>query len=352
MKVLLIANTSEDEYSLLKYFENGLKSLGHDTKWFPLLPNFNIVKRVYLKGRTPLGTFVKRASTRLANSRIFWHKQTVFNNLIKTVEEFKPQFILTATATNLDKDILSRIASKGIPVFHYFTEPIPLDNRKFLEAIPFYECIFTYNKEFVEQWSSLGAKDVKYLPFASDPGVHKPVNLSDKEKNFFQSPISYIAAWQPGVEYWPEKIFDFGLKIWGNQWYYLKKSSLLKKAWQGEDSGMGENFARVCSAAKIIFNLVREKNGQSHSMKTFEIPSCGGFMLTKRTEDQLEFFPEDVGAVYFSTEEELLEKIKFYLKNDDQRKKIAAKGFEIAKSHRYSHRMQTVIDRYKWFATN
>ena len=347
MKVLLLANMSEDEYSLLKYFENGLKSLGHDTKWFPLLPRINITKKVYLKGRSTVGTFIKRASTRLAKNRIFWHKQTVFNNLIKTIEEFKPELILTVTGINLDKDILTRIANKGIPVFHYFTEPIPFNDKKFLETIPLYECIFTYNGEFIKQWDSLGAKDVKYLPFASDPGVHKPVNLTEKERVFFQSPISYIAAWQPGVEYWPEKIADFGLKIWGNQWYYLKKNSPLKNTWQGEDSGMGENFARVCSGAKIIFNLVREKNGQSHSQKTFEIPSCGAFMLTKRTEDQLEFFPEDVAAVYFQTEEELLEKIKFYLKNDDERNKIAAKGFEIAKSHRYSHRMQEVVNRYK-----
>ena len=86
-------------------------------------------------------------------------------------------------------------------------------------------------------------------------------------------------------------------------------------------------------------------------MKTFEIPACGGFMLTKRTEDQLEFFPEDIGAVYFSTEEELIEKIRYYLKNEDKRNSIAAKGLEIANSHRYSDRMQTVMDRYKQLAS-
>ena len=41
-------------------------------------------------------------------------------------------------------------------------------------------------------------------------------------------------------------------------------------------------------------------------MKTFEIPACGGFMLTNRTDEQLEFFAEDEGAAYYSTAAELL----------------------------------------------
>jgi len=347
MKVLLIANFGESDYSLLKYFESGLKTLGHHTRWVSLLPGVDLAE--YLPtGRLGLfKAFTKRAAGRLIRSRLFWDKEANFESLKKEVEGFKPEFIITVKGTNLDRKILKYLLDKGLPVFNYFSDPIPLDHKKFLETIPLYSCIFTFNKEFVAQWRSLDAKDVVYLPFASDPQAHKPALLTKEEKDFYASPVAYLATWQPGCEYWPEKILKFGLKVWGNQWYRLSSGSPLKKAWQGEERGTGKDFAAVCSASEIIFNQVREHNGQSHSMKTFEIPACGGFMLAKRTDEQVGFFPEDKAAVYFSTEEELLDKVRFYLSHAEKRKTIAAKGFEIAKSHRYSHRMQKVIEYFR-----
>ena len=70
-------------------------------------------------------------------------------------------------------------------------------------------------------------------------------------------------------------------------------------------------------------------------------------MLSNRTEDQLKFFPEDIAAVYFSTEEELVDKIKFYLKHEEKRTAISLKGFEIAQNHRYTQRMQAIVELFK-----
>ena len=49
-------------------------------------------------------------------------------------------------------------------------------------------------------------------------------------------------------------------------------------------------------------------------MRTFEIPACFGFALSTKTKEQQDFFKEGAEADYFSTPEELKQKIDFYLK--------------------------------------
>ena len=78
-------------------------------------------------------------------------------------------------------------------------------------------------------------------------------------------------------------------------------------------------------------------------MKTFEIPACKGFVITNRTEQQLDFFLEDKACVYFSTAEELIDKTEFYLKNEKPRKMIMEAAYEISLKHRYKDRAYDMI---------
>ena len=62
-------------------------------------------------------------------------------------------------------------------------------------------------------------------------------------------------------------------------------------------------------------------------MRTFEIPACSAFMLAERTDEHLELFKEDKEAVYFTSTEELVDKVAFYLKHEAARRQIAEAGY-------------------------
>nr|WP_276598371.1 glycosyltransferase [Flavobacterium azizsancarii] len=78
-------------------------------------------------------------------------------------------------------------------------------------------------------------------------------------------------------------------------------------------------------------------NSDTQTSRTMEIPACGGFMLAERTTEHLDLFSENKEAVFFSNDEELLEKCRYYLINEEERKRIVEGGILRCKTSGYSN---------------
>lgn len=209
-------------------------------------------------------------------------------------------------------------------------------------SIPLYDCYFIWGKFLMEPLRRAGARRVEYLPFAYDPVIHRPVDLTLEEKSFFGSDIAFVGTWDDEREWWLNALVGFDLKIWGGRWNRANRR--LRSKWQGREA-YGEDFARICRAAKININLVRKQNVPGHNMRTFEVPACGGFALATRTSEQLEFFSEDKEAAYFSTPEELVAKVTHYLTHDERRALVAQAGHLKVQPHTFTCRAYELLNR-------
>lgn len=292
---------------------------------------------------------LKNSYVRKILNRIFWSilAYKVQSEFISKVEEFKPEKVLILKGYYIKPKTLMNVKRRGIhlscfnPDNPFNTWHRGISNFWIKKSISIYDIYFIWGKFLIEKLYEAGAKKVFYLPFAFDPDFLSPRERSSNLK----AEVAFVGSWDEERENWINGILDFDLKIWGNSWE--KASKRVKEKWQKKEA-IGEDFAAVCSSSLIMLNFIRKQNGNSHNMRTFEIPACGGLMLSNRTIEQAEFFREGIEADYFSSLEELRRKIGFYIKNQEKVKEIQKNAFKAAKKHSFKERARYIFNLIQW----
>lgn len=110
----------------------------------------------------------------------------------------------------------------------------------------------------------------------------------------------------------------------------------LAQSHKGITSGL-EMF-QIFRDSKINLNdYVDTANGIGFNQRMFEVMGSGGFLLTREAPNFKDIFPEGIFATYTSVED-CLEKIDYYLKNDNERKEIAQRAQKfIAENYDYQN---------------
>jgi spore maturation protein CgeB len=101
----------------------------------------------------------------------------------------------------------------------------------------------------------------------------------------------------------------------------------------------------VYASSAINFNATSFQMPSTVNQRVFDVPLCGGFLLTDRQEDLHELFADDEVAT-FESSEDVAEKAKYYLANPAIRAAIAAKARRrILDEHTYKHRMASMLEQ-------
>lgn len=200
-------------------------------------------------------------------------------------------------------------------------------SQNYLECIPFYDFIFTNKSYILEDMRKLGAKNIHFVNNSYEDTFHFPRELTLTEYKNLGGDVGFVGVWEEerceSILYLAKN--GINVRVFGGgKWINYKNSypNLII-----EDKGLyGEDYSKSFQAFKISLCFLRKMNYDLQTTRTMEIPGCGGFMLAERTEEHSRLFEENLEAVFFSNNEELLEKCKFYLANEEERKKIAKKG--------------------------
>lgn len=103
---------------------------------------------------------------------------------------------------------------------------------------------------------------------------------------------------------------------------------------------------KVFHLSKINLNLTSKPIRTGLPLRIWDILGAGGFLLTNYQSEIGEYFEIGKELEVFSSEEELLQKIGYYLEHQEERELIARCGYEKAKSmYSLKHRVQQILER-------
>jgi len=106
-----------------------------------------------------------------------------------------------------------------------------------------------------------------------------------------------------------------------------------------------DDYLRHFREVAININLVNGNAETGLNMRHFEITATGGFMLCYAQPELSDCFQIGKECAVFTSEDDLLAKINYYLHHSEERAAIAAAGQRRTLSqHLYSHRLARVLD--------
>jgi spore maturation protein CgeB len=79
--------------------------------------------------------------------------------------------------------------------------------------------------------------------------------------------------------------------------------------------------------------------------RNFEVPGCGGFLLTERVPYLERYFALDREVAVFDGVDDLVDKVRFWLEHEQERQEVAAAGYRrVLAEHTYDHRFAAIFD--------
>lgn len=115
--------------------------------------------------------------------------------------------------------------------------------------------------------------------------------------------------------------------------YTLDKNAIIPNALNKGTVDYYNEMPYVFANSKINLNISLRSIQSGIPLRCMDILGAGGFLFTNFQADFLDYFIPNEDFVYYESEEDLCEKIHFYLSHEQLRKEIAQNGYEKVKAH-------------------
>lgn len=103
----------------------------------------------------------------------------------------------------------------------------------------------------------------------------------------------------------------------------------------------------VFNQSRINLNISLRSIHSGIPLRVIDIMSCGGFVLTNYQSEIAEFFEDNKEVVIFSSMEECLDKIQYYLEHEDERTAIAEAGLKAVKERFNYSLLEELINQHR-----
>lgn len=217
------------------------------------------------------------------------------------------------------------------------------------EWAPHFDYFTSSDPECKNKYPKAGLPHVIHFPFGANENLYKPLGLSKRYD------VSFVGGWHPVRQWIISRIRKAGIQVAvaGHGWpsSTIEQSNMIEMF---NESKINLNLSnsrtwdlRMLCAMPIhgLRQLRSPKRYEQLKARHFEINSCGAFQLSYYVDGlELAYSLGQEIAIYLDPDD-MIEKIRYYLANDDLRDRIAAQGLiRTTSEHTFQMRFTRVFD--------
>lgn len=324
-----IALVLPDEKSAFVMLQESLGALGHQVQFF-----------FYRSVASPVRAPLARLRTRMNPQDDIARMNSL---LIEMIKEESPDLVFVNKGEIIFPETIQTIRQVTKVVAWYVDSPLWFNSSSHYIAysLQHYDIAFVFDGYYIPEMQRWGCRRAEVLSFGCEPTIHRTIHLTAEEKAQYSCDLCFVGNFH-GVGSTRESILsrlaDYDIKIWGDGWQH-SSDKLLRPRWMGRSLGSKE-IAKAYSGAKLTLNVTYPHSITQPNMRTFEAPACGALLLNDSLPGIGGFFDVGKEIETYSSVEELIEKIDYYLAHPQEAAQIAKAGQRRAHSeHTYEKRM-------------
>jgi spore maturation protein CgeB len=280
--------------------------------------------------------FWRSLAFRFKKGKVIWET----NSYIEKQLSGKYDLIWVDKAVFISEKVTKRLRKQTKLLVHYTPDTAFEENasKHFYKSIGYYDFVITTKSFEKEAYLKYIPKEkLLFTPQGFNPKLHYPRHAVDEKVKR----VIFIGLFESAREELLSALLkeNIPVALAGKNWKaFVKDHKDFPLTYLG-DGLFSEAYANSISESAIGLGLVSKRFPELHTTRTFEIPACGTLLVTERNKETSNFFKEDE-VIFYSSMGELVSKIKFYLNQEEELKKMTKKAVKRVNEFGFDYQSQ------------
>jgi len=288
-------------------------------------------------------------------------REQMNQTLLETVKDERPDVVIIVPYTDqLIPEIMDEINHHTITVGYFFDDMWRIEYAHFWAN--HFTFITTSDANGLQNFHEAGHDNAIYSPFACNHRIFEKKDLPKKYD------VSFVGQYHPYRAWYLRELKRAGMavQVWGNGWKTerLSQDHMVNVFNQSRInlnlsnsvswdvrylSTLDRPVKETLRAWRDTFRSLRRPDSKVREQvkgRHFEINACGSFQLSYYVEGLERHYQIGDEIALYASPEELVEKVCYYLKHEDEREAIAQRGYERTLSeHTMEQRFRQLLGR-------
>jgi spore maturation protein CgeB len=309
-------------------FGDELRELGHEVRLFPYRRD---------------NALYKNTPTKAA------YQQLILKQLERVCTEWRPRVVLVIKGGPITPEVVRRVKARTDALFVNFFPDNPLLMIPF-ECLEAYDVFFTKERYALRTLTSVGLRNLHYLPMYCVPAEHRPVTLTADETTRYGAAVSLVGSRYAYRERLVSELAGYPLRVWGGGW--TRTTDPAVRGLVAGDAVFGRAKLCVYSGSTVSLNPHHPMNDiVGVNTRAFELAAAGVCQLADDKEDLATLFKPGEEVLVYRDVADLRRQLDACLARPDEAREIGANARRRALAehtlrHRIDEMLAVIADRF------